>query len=261
MIAQRSTPATLAFCRPRQYSQNSEGTEPSPRQLPERALGVENVMFTVRLQESNRNYRIGKIICLGRNYTEHIQELGNEPSDDPILFIKPATSAIRQGEKVIIPAYSNDCHHEVELAVLIGGYGRRIAPESAADFIAGYGIALDMTLRDVQSELKKKGLPWEVAKGFDTSCPLSDFVPPERINDPHDLGISLYVNDEQRQAGNTSQMIRRIPEIIAYASSIFTLEKGDIILTGTPRGVSRVVSGDRLQARIEQIGALEVSVQ
>lgn len=218
-------------------------------------------MFTVRLQESNRTYRIGKIICLGRNYAEHIRELGNEPSEEPVVFIKPATSAIRHGEKIAIPAYSQDCHHEVELAVLIGSYGRRIPAESVERYIAGYGVALDMTLRDVQSRLKEKGLPWELAKGFDTSCPLSDFAPAARIADPHELEIVLRVNGELRQKGRTAQMMRRIPEIIAYVSSIFTLEPGDIILTGTPQGVARVSSGDHLRAEIEQIGALEVSVQ
>jgi 5-carboxymethyl-2-hydroxymuconate isomerase len=218
-------------------------------------------MFTVRLQESNRNYRIGKIVCLGRNYAEHIRELGNEPSAEPVIFIKPATSAIRHGEKVTIPPYSQDCHHEVELAVLIGSYGRGISPENTADMIVGYGVALDMTLRDVQNRLKEKGLPWELAKGFDTSCPLSDFAPASRIDDPHDLAVSLRVNGELRQQGSTSQMIRRIPEIVSYISSIFTLEPGDIILTGTPQGVARVASGDRLCAEIEQIGTLEVSVQ
>ncbi len=218
-------------------------------------------MLMVRLQESNRNFPVGKIICLGRNYAEHIKELGNEAPEEPIIFLKPATSLIRAGETIVIPPYSKDCHHEVELAVLIGQYGKNIPADKAMDFVAGYGIALDMTLRDVQSRLKQKGLPWEIAKGFDTSCPVSDFAPRAAIDDPHHLGIRLRVNDELRQDGSTAQMIHRIPDIIAHVSRIFTLEVGDILLTGTPAGVGPVKSGDRLQAEIDNIGTLKVYVQ
>jgi 5-carboxymethyl-2-hydroxymuconate isomerase len=204
---------------------------------------------------------VGKVVCLARNYTEHILELGNEVPDKPVLFIKPATSIIGEGETVVIPPYSRDCHHEVELAVLIGKGGRDITEEDAPAHVAGYGVALDMTLRDVQNELKQKGLPWEAAKAFDTSCPLSDFVPAADIADPHRLRITLKVNGEPRQDSSTACMMRRIPAIIRDVSAIFTLEEGDVILTGTPAGVGPVAGGDRMIAEIEGVGRLEVAVR
>jgi acylpyruvate hydrolase len=217
-------------------------------------------MQTVRLEGARKVFSVGKIVCLGRNYSEHIRELGNEVPDRPVIFIKPSTSIIRGGEQIIIPPYSRDCHHEVELAVLIGKYGKDIPEDEAMEHVAGYGVAIDMTLRDVQSELKKKGLPWEIAKGFDTACPLSDFVPAEKVSDPHDLRITLRVNGEVRQESSTAYMMRRIPAIIRDVSTAFTLEEGDIILTGTPEGVGPVVSGDEIVAEIEQVGRLKVSV-
>jgi len=218
-------------------------------------------MYTVRLTEGENTCRVGKIVCLGRNYSEHIRELGNEVPDQAVLFIKPASSLVRNGGRVVIPSISHDCHHEVELAVLIGRRGRALSEEEALDYVAGYGVAIDMTLRDVQNELKAKGLPWELAKGFDTACPLSDFVPAGRIADPHDLKISLRVNGEIRQDSSTACMMRRIPAIIREVSAIFTLDEGDIILTGTPAGVGPVKRGDRMIAEIENIGRLEVGVQ
>lgn len=217
-------------------------------------------MHTVRLTGSNKTYRVGKVVCLARNYSEHIRELGNEVPEKPVLFIKPSSSIIGPRETVVIPLYSNECHHEVELAVLIGKWGRNIPEENAMAHVAGYGVALDMTLRDVQTELKKKGLPWEAAKAFDTSCPLSDFVPADRIADPHSLRISLKVNGEFRQDSSTACMMRRIPAIISEISAMFTLEVGDVILTGTPEGVGPVTAGDQLIAEIEGLGSLEVSV-
>lgn len=218
-------------------------------------------MHTVRLTGTLKTYRVGKVVCLARNYGEHIRELGNEVPEKPILFIKPASSIIGQKETVVIPPYSNECHHEVELAVLIGKWGRNVPEERSMAHVAGYGVALDMTLRDVQNELKKKGLPWEAAKAFDTSCPLSDFVSAAEIADPHRLRISLKVNGELRQDSSTALMMRRIPAIVSHISSMFTLEQGDVILTGTPAGVGPVASGDRLNAEIEGVGSLEVSVR
>ena len=202
----------------------------------------------------------GKIVCLGRNYSEHIKELGNELPDKPVIFIKPSTSILPDGGTIHIPDYSTDCHHEVELAVLIGKTGKDISAESAFDHVAGYGVAIDLTLRDVQSQQKDKGLPWEIAKGFDTACPLSDFVPADLVPDPNNLPLTLTVNGELRQNGNTGMMMRDIAQIIAEFSAIFTLEEGDIILTGTPAGVGPIVSGDTLVAKIDQAGELIVKV-
>jgi acylpyruvate hydrolase len=203
---------------------------------------------------------IGKILCIGRNYTEHIRELGNAVPEAPVIFIKPASSVIGDGEAIVIPPYSHECHHEVELALLIGRKGKGIPVDRAMEHIAGYGVGIDVTLRDVQDEQKKRGLPWEIAKGFDTACPLSAFVDASSVTDPQNLRILLTVNGKVRQDGNTSMMIHRIPAIISHMSGRFTLEPGDVILTGTPAGVGRIVSGDALTAEIPGVAALRVSV-
>ena len=216
-------------------------------------------MRTARLA-SGQQLPIGKILCIGRNYWEHIKELGNAPPEAPVIFIKPASSVIAEGETVVIPSYSHDCHHEAELALLIGRKGKDIPVDQAMEHIAGYGVGIDLTLRDVQGELKKKGLPWEIAKGFDTACPLSAFVEASKVADPQNLQIRLTVNGELRQDGNTSMMIHSIPAIVSHMSGRFTLEPGDVILTGTPAGVSRIVSGDILVAEIPGVATLRVSV-
>lgn len=215
-------------------------------------------MHTVKLGVTD--IPVGKIVCIGRNYVEHIRELGNQVPDKPVIFIKPASAIIGEGDKIVIPPHSSDCHHEVELAVLIGRQAKNVDAQTALAHVAGYAVALDLTLRDVQSAQKEKGLPWEIAKAFDTACPLSDFVPADQVVDPQNLSIGLRVNDAVRQDGNTRDMMRSVAELIAAASTYFTLEPGDILLTGTPSGVGRIVSGDRLQAQIDQVGTLNVSV-
>ena len=209
---------------------------------------------------NGRHLPIGKILCIGRNYSEHIKELGNATPEAPVIFIKPASSVIGEGEAIVIPPYSHDCHHEVELALLIGTRGKNVPVDRAMELVAGYGVGIDLTLRDVQTELKKKGLPWEIAKGFDTACPLSTFVEASDVADPQDLRILLAVNGRIRQDGNTSMMIHRIPALIRHMSGIFTLDPGDVILTGTPAGVSRIVPGDHLVAEIPGVATLRVSV-
>ena len=217
-------------------------------------------MKTVSILETDNEYIVGKILCIGRNYVDHIKELGNEAPTAPVVFMKPATAIIGDGEIVKIPAYSSDCHYEAELAVLISKDGKDIAEADALSHVAGYGVAIDMTLRDVQDSLKKKGLPWEIAKGFDTSCPLSDFVPADKVADPQNLTICLALNGEQRQNGSTGLMINTVAKIINYLSGIFTLEEGDVILTGTPAGVGRVQAGDRMEASIAGVGSVCVRV-
>ena len=217
-------------------------------------------MVTRKLIGSNQQFTIGKIVCLARNYAEHAKELGNETPAAPVLFMKPSSSVVGDGEAVRIPAYSQECHYEVELALLIGKECRAVSAESAMEYIAGYGVAIDMTLRDVQNQLKAKGLPWEIAKGFDTSCPLSDFVPAVSVADPHALNLKLAVNGEAHQDGSSADMIHRVPQIVAYISGIFTLEPGDVILTGTPAGVGPVRPGDVMSAEIVSIGRLTVPV-
>ncbi len=217
-------------------------------------------MKTVKIPGTGQVFPIGKIVCLARNYAEHARELGNETPAAPVLFMKPASSVIGDGEAVRIPAYSQECHYEVELAVLIGTQARNVPLDRALEYVAGYGVGIDMTLRDVQNSLKAKGLPWEIAKGFDTSCPLSDFVPAGAVADPHALNLKLAVNGEIRQDGTSSDMINRIPQIITHISAIFTLEPGDVILTGTPAGVGRVAAGDVMTAEIVSVGRLTIPV-
>ena len=215
-------------------------------------------MHTVNLDGCN--VQVGKIVCIGRNYAEHIKELGNQTPDKPVIFMKPANAIVASGGTVLIPPYSDDCHHEIELAVLIGKTTKGVSAETALDHVAGYAVALDLTLRDVQNIQKTKGLPWEIAKAFDTSCPLSAFVPANQVKNPQQLQLKLTVNGEVRQDGNTSDMMRTIAELIEAVSVYFTLEEGDILLTGTPSGVSRICSGDTLEASIEQVGKLRVTV-
>lgn len=217
-------------------------------------------MKTVSIPATDNEFIVGKILCIGRNYVDHIKELDNEAPSAPVVFMKPATAIIGNGASVVIPAYSSDCHYEAELAVLIGTEAKDIAEADAIACIAGYAVAIDMTLRDVQDNLKKKGLPWEIAKGFDTSCPLSDFIPADQVADPQDLTIRLRLNGEERQHGSTNLMINNVAKIISYLSGIFTLEEGDVILTGTPAGVGRVVAGDRMEADIAGVGTISVTV-
>lgn len=217
-------------------------------------------MKTADIIATGQEFTIGKIVCLARNYAEHARELGNEAPTAPVLFMKPVSSVIGDGETVRIPAYSQECHYEVELAVLIGVQCRGVAVGRAMEYVAGYGVAIDMTLRDVQNGLKAKGLPWDIAKGFDTACPLSGFVPATAVADPHNLNLKLAVNGEVRQNGTSADMIHRIPQTIAFISGIFTLEPGDIILTGTPAGVGPVRAGDVMTAEIETVGSLTIAV-
>ena len=217
-------------------------------------------MHFINMQGQDRPIAVGKIVCVARNYAEHARELGNPVPEQAVLFIKPASSIPGGGGPIVVPPYARECHHEIELAVLIGRTCKAIAAGEALAHVAGYAVALDMTLRDVQAGLKAKGLPWEIAKAFDTSCPLSAFVPATQIPDPQQLHLKLTVNGELRQDGTTAQMLRPVAQLISEASNYFTLEAGDILLTGTPAGVGPVQSGDRLEAVIEGVGRLSVSV-
>jgi 5-carboxymethyl-2-hydroxymuconate isomerase len=149
-------------------------------------------MHTVRLLDDTL-FQVGKILCVARNYRSHADELGNEPPNEPVFFLKPSSSIIGPRENAVIPPYSRLCHHEIELAVLIGKWGRNIPEAEAMNHVAGYGVAIDLTLRDVQQRLKAQGLPWDQAKGFDTSCPLSDFVPAGQVPDPQLLVLKMLV--------------------------------------------------------------------
>jgi len=216
-------------------------------------------MKTVRFVDGE-SLPVGKILCLGRNYPEHAREMKAEVPSTPVLFLKPSTAIVYDGGSVVIPPLSSDVHHEIELVVVIGRDGRDIREPEAMGHVAGYAVGLDMTLRDVQAEAKKKGLPWTVAKGFDTSAPLSAAARRDAVRDAGALALELRVNGTLRQQGNTAAMILGVPAIIAYCSTLFTLEAGDLIFTGTPEGVGRVTHGDRLDARIAGVGTLTVGV-
>lgn len=195
---------------------------------------------------------VGKVVCIGRNYLEHIRELNNPLPESPILFMKPSTALVDLDAPLHLPQDRGRCHHEVELAVLIGQELSRVDAETARNAVAGYAIALDLTLRDVQNELKKKGQPWEIAKGFDGACPISEFLQPEGLPNPQNTDLSLIVNGEIRQQGNTRQMMLGIFELIAHISGHFTLLPGDVVLTGTPAGVGELKSGDELVLTLGQ---------
>ncbi len=196
---------------------------------------------------------IGKVVCVGRNYLDHIRELKNENSENPLIFIKPSTSLCALTDPIVIPNYSNDCQHEIELAVLILSRISKTSIEHITNCIWGYGIALDLTLRDIQSQSKQKGLPWEMAKAFDKACPISEFIPASHIVDPQNLELSLSVNGQIRQQGNTQQMIHKINELIAYISNYFTLLPGDVVLTGTPAGVGPLIAGDVVACTLAEL--------
>jgi 5-carboxymethyl-2-hydroxymuconate isomerase len=211
--------------------------------------------------EPDKVIRVGKIICVGQNYMRHIEELNSIRSKDPLIFMKPSTAILPEGKEINLPDFSNDVHHETELALLIGKETKNISREQWKDHVSGVGIALDLTLRDLQNEAKKNGHPWTICKGFDGSCPISTFTPLEKIADIQKLNIQLFVNDTLRQDGFTGDMIWQIGELLAFISKIFTLEPGDIILTGTPEGVGKLNHGDHLRASISEIGTMEFNVK
>ena len=216
-------------------------------------------MRTVTLLPS-RKYTVGKVLCLAQNYAKHAKEMGGIPPPAPVIFLKPSTAIIDNGAPIVLPNLSNDVHHEVELTVLLGKGGRNIPRSEAYDCVAGYGIGLDMTMRDKQKEAKTAGNPWAIAKGFDTSAPLSPFVPKAQVPDPNNLDIRLSVNGVERQRASTSGMVYKVDFIISFLSSVFTLEEGDIIFTGTPEGVGKVVAGDMIDAEIRGVGRLHHEV-
>jgi acylpyruvate hydrolase len=205
---------------------------------------------TIILQGRSEPIPVCKILCVGQNYPAHAKEMHSAPPTDPVIFMKPTTALIASGEEIVIPSISGDMHHEVEMTVLIGRGGRDIPAGEALAHVAGYGIGLDMTLRDVQSVAKNAGRPWTIAKGFDTSAPVSEFVPAESVRDPHLLEVRLAVNGTVRQSSSTSVVTFRVEALIAYISRFITLERGDILFTGTPEGVAQVRSGDRLEASL-----------
>lgn len=205
-----------------------------------------------------------KIICLAKNYAAHAKEMGVHPKDlpkEPSMFLKPPSALIGPGKNIIIPPQTQEVHHEVELAVIIGRRGKNIPVGAAMEYVFGYSILLDITARDLQSKAKQSGRPWFISKGFDTFAPMGPLiVTTEDIKDPHNLNLELKVNGEVKQSGNTRDMIFKIEDIIHYCSIIATLEPGDMIATGTPEGVGRFQKGDQIEATIRSLGVLRVGV-
>ena len=186
-----------------------------------------------------------KIICIGRNYADHISELGNERPTDPIIFMKPDTAILKNNDPFYYPEFSNDIHHEVEVLVRINKQGKSIEEKFASDYYNEIGLGIDFTARDLQTIAKEKGLPWERAKAFNGSAPISTFIP-KGDTDLTDLNFKLLKNGEEVQNGNTSLMLWPIDELISYVSKFILLKIGDIIFTGTPKGVGSVKIGDQL---------------
>ncbi len=217
-------------------------------------------MKNVTIKNSGQSYPIGKIVCVGRNYIEHAKELGNEVPEKPVVFLKPVSAVIYSGDKIIHPSFSADMHHETELVLLIGRTVKNASEKEAGDAIIAYGVGLDMTLRDIQTELKKKGHPWTIAKGFDTSAVLSEFISARDHNLTLNEEIILRVNDSERQHAKLNKMIFTPAQIVEYISSLMTLEEGDLVFTGTPAGVNKAVKGDKLHAEITGIASLECEV-
>jgi len=210
---------------------------------------------------SRKNISIGKLVCLAGTYKKHAEEMNVNVTRDPILFLKPASSVIFNSESIIFPEISKCLHHEVELGIVIGKKCRNVSQGEALNHVLGYLIALDITARDIQTEAKKNGWPWGIAKGFDTFSPISEIVLKEDLPNPNNINISLKINGKIKQKSNTKHMIYNIQRIIEFISNIMTLEKGDLIMTGTPEGVGEIVPGDVLEAEIKDICFLKVDVK
>lgn len=193
-----------------------------------------------------------KIICVGRNYSEHIKELKNETPEEPVIFMKPDTALLKDNRPFFIPEWTKDLHYEAEVVVKINRNGKYIDEKHAHKYIGEYTLGIDFTARDVQNNLKTKGLPWELAKAFDGSAVIGKFKPVEEFEALNDINFSLEMNGEQVQEGNTAQMIFGFSKLISFVSRYFTLKTGDLLFTGTPKGVGKVAIGDELKGFIEK---------
>ena len=202
-----------------------------------------------------------KIICVGRNYAEHIEELKNERPSEPVIFLKPETALLQNNAPFYYPEFSKNIHHEVEILVKINKPGKYIDEHFAHKYYDEIGLGVDFTARDLQDRAREKGLPWHLAKGFNGSAPISKFMPKSKFKDVQNIGFSLKVNGQERQNGTTSLMLFEIDFVIAYISKFIMLKKGDIIFTGTPKGVGQVQVGDVLEGFIENEKMLEFEIK
>lgn len=203
-----------------------------------------------------------KIICIGRNYTEHIAELENEKPEEPVIFLKPDTAILLKKQPFFIPDFSEDVHYEVEVLVKIKKVGKHIQPKFAHKYYDEIGLGIDFTARDLQKKLKEKGLPWEKAKAFDGAAVIGEkWIAKKWFSDINNINFSLLKNEESVQQGNTSHMLWKIDELIAYVSEFFTLKIGDVIFTGTPAGVGKVEANDRLTGFLEKEKMFSINIK
>ena len=215
----------------------------------------------VPVTDSTEVFPDRRIYCVGQNYGDHVREMGGDPKQQsPVFFSKPANAIVIDNQSVSYPQATSNLHYEVELVVALGSGGKDIALENSVSCVYGYAVGIDLTRRDLQAEAKSKGKPWDTAKGFDQSAPISSITPASDLNSPVQVLIARAVNGEIRQDASTAEMIWKVPEIICELSRYYELKAGDLIFTGTPSGVAAVVVGDHLQASIEGIGELEVNI-
>lgn len=210
---------------------------------------------------STARFPVRRVYCVGRNYAAHAVEMGHNPDEEPPFFFQKNPDNVSEGGDFNYPPASSDVHHEIELVAALGRGGRDIAVEDALDCVFGYGVALDMTRRDLQGEAKKMGRPWEVGKAFEGSAPCSALRPASEIGHPARGAIWLRVNGEMRQQGDLDQLIWKLPQVISILSGLFTLAPGDLIMTGTPAGVGPVARGDVLEGYVAGVGDLRVTVR
>lgn len=216
---------------------------------------------TIPVRGGTAVFPVHRIYCVGRNYAAHAMEMGHDPDrEPPFFFQKNPDNLLLQDQDFPYPAMSEDVHHEIELAVALKSGGTDIAADRALDCVYGYAVALDMTRRDLQGRMKKLGRPWEISKAFENAAPCSDLAPAENVGHPERGAIWLKVNGETRQRGDLDQMIWKIPEMMSTLSGLFTLQAGDLILTGTPSGVGPVQRGDKLHGHVEGVGDLKMAV-
>lgn len=215
---------------------------------------------TVPVEGMDAVFPVCRVFCVGRNYAEHAVEMGHDPErEPPFFFMKPASAVVLTGSTLPFPSATEELHHEIELVVALERGGEGIASDAALSYVFGYAVGLDMTRRDLQAQAKKAGRPWDMAKGFDRSAPVSLIRPASAIGHPSEGAIYLRINGELRQEGDLSQQIWKVPETIAYLSTLVELQAGDLIMTGTPKGVGRVEPGDHLEGHIDGVGDLTIT--
>lgn len=218
------------------------------------------VQPSIEVKGSSNRFPVRRIFCVGRNYAAHAREMGNDDREPPFFFTKPADAVVASGASVPYPPRTNNFHHEVELVVAIGSGGANVAKENASSMIYGYAVGIDLTRRDLQTEAKDSGKPWDVSKGFDKSAPIAAIHPRKDVGLIESGEIWLTVNGKDRQRANLAEMTWKVPEIIAELSTLFELAPGDLIFTGTPAGVGALVKGDVIEAGIDGLTTLRVTI-